>query len=147
MRNLVRVGVVGVFSAVLLTGCMPRGETKTLSEVLSIAQTRYTEVSKDGLPGDVSTALTSVADSLAALTSSDDLSAAPQKAAELGETIAGLVTKAGFTSRAALNEISMQYRMLGGMSGEKLTAAQVRLLASRTYSVLAAELETTRFSL
>jgi len=150
MRHvMVRVGVVGLFvgAALVLGGCLPRGETKTLSEVVSIAQTRYAAVSKDGLPANVSSAISTIADNLSTLASGDDVAAAQPKVVAVGEAIAGLVEHAGFTSRPALNELAMQYRVLGGAPAEQLTAPQLRLLASRTYSALAAELETTRFSL
>lgn len=146
MRNFVRIAfVAGLVLA--LAGCMPRGETRTLAEVLSSAQARYTDASKAGLPADVTAVLDKVSADLQTITSTDDMGGVNGTVAAVGESIAGLVTRAGFTSRAALNEISLQYRMLGSDSAGTLTPAQVKLLASRTYSVLAAELETTRFAL
>jgi hypothetical protein len=146
MKNIARVGFV-LLSSMLMLGCMPRGETVTLAEVLASAQSRYADVSKAGVPAEVSVTLEKVTGSLSSLTTQEDLTGATEKIAALGEDIAGLVNKAGFTSRPALNEIALQYRMLGTSSGDTVTAAQVKLLASRTYSVLAAELETTKFSL
>ncbi|MFM1847273.1 MAG: hypothetical protein RL417_747 [Pseudomonadota bacterium] len=146
MKNLVRfaLGVVVLFGA---AGCMPRGETESLGDVLATAEARYRAISKSELPTDVSAALEKVAAELSGLTSAEDMNGATGKIAALGESLSALVTKAGFTSRPALNEIALQYRMLGSASGDSLTPAQVKLLASRTYSVLAAELETTKFSL
>jgi len=146
MKNLVRFAL-GAALVLGLTGCMPRGETKTLAEVLSSAQARYSDVSKAGLPADVTAVLDKVSADLQALTASDDVAGAAEKVAAVGDSIAGLVNKAGFTSRAALNEISLQYRALGSGAADSITPAQVKLLASRTYSVLAAELETTKFAL
>jgi hypothetical protein len=150
MRNVsVRVGVLGVIvgASLALGGCLPRGETKTLNEVVSIAQSRYAATSKEGLPVDVSSAITSIAENLSVLAAGDDVVAVQPKIVALGEAIAGLVEHAGFTSRPALSELATQYRVLGGASADQLSAPQLRLLASRTYSALAAELETTRFAL
>lgn len=130
-----------------LVGCMPRGETRTLAEVLAAAQARYADASKAGVSSEVAAMLEKVNVDLQALTSSEDLTGANDEVAAIGEAIAALVSKAGFTSRTALNEIALQYRTLGGGPVETLSAAQVKLLASRTYSLLAAELETTKFGL
>lgn len=139
--GLLIVGVVGS------SGCLPRGETKTLSEVIVIAQKRYAATSKDGLPANVAATLTGISAHLDVLVTTDDIAAAQPKVAAVGESLATLVGHAGFTSRPSLNELAMQYRVLGSAPKEQVTTANLRLLASRTYSALAAELETTRFTL
>lgn len=146
MKDFLRFAVITILVAGLV-GCKPRGETKTLAEVLAAAQARYADASKAEVPSEVAGMLDKVNADLQALISSDDLTGATDKLAAIGEAIAALVSKAGFTSRTALSEVAVQYRTLSGASGETLTAAQVKLLASRTYAILAAELETTKFGL
>jgi hypothetical protein len=66
--------------------------------------------------------------------------------------LATLVTKAGYTSRPSLGELSAQYRKLAadlnaaaGTENEQVVST-ARLLVARTYSLIASELETVRFA-
>ena len=71
---------------------------------------------------------------------------AGKSAGELAELLNGLVDHAGYTVRPGMNELISQYRMLS-KNGADVQTAQVKLLASRTYSLLTSELNTTSFGM
>jgi len=132
--------------AVALTGCPPRGETRTLAEVLANSKARFSAVKVDGLPDGVAQAVGSITAALETMIGSSDPVAIASTSAGIAETLAGLTLKAGFTSRPAMGELAAQFRTIGA-GGAQVASNNVQLLASRTFTVLAAELETTRFGL
>lgn len=133
---------------VLLAGCLPRGETRTLQEVYSEAHSRFVAANPAQVPADLAQTVQSLAgklESLASETSSDSVSGAH----EIAQMLADLTPRAGYTSRPALGELAAQFRSFQEKSlrRESNVTARGKLLAARTYSLLAGELETTRFGL
>lgn len=130
--------------SLLLSACAPRGETHSLDQVYTTAQSGYkTALSKAGN--------VSVSQELSKISSNIDSLLKATSAATLDETaevLAAIAPKASATSRISMNEIAMQYKMLseGSVKGQ-VNPAAVKLLAARTYFMLTSELETKKFSL
>ena len=70
---------------------------------------------------------------------------AARRAPVVGDRLSALVKRAGYTARPAFHELTNQFRMLSETG--KGNPGAVKLLVSRTYGLLASELETTRFLL
>jgi hypothetical protein len=140
-KKLLR-GAVLVMTLAAMAACGPRGETKSLDEVLQIARDRYEHVKGAQVAGDVRTALDQIGSDL------QDLTKAPAaaKAADVAQLLSSLGTKAAYTTRPALAELVTQYRVMGSDSASAGSPARVKLLVSRTYHMLAAEMETTKFA-
>ena len=131
-----------------LVSCAPRGETITLDEVLAKAKAQYSAVRGLDVPADVGTSLKDVvakldaySDALQSPGGSTALSASDLST--ISDSLAGIITRAGYTNRPAIGEIVAQYRALG--VAQQVDAAQMKLLVARTYSILANELGTTKF--
>ncbi len=146
MKKIFLAPLILSFALVFFTGCAPRGETKTLEEILDLAKTRMTkaELDQDGaVPQNVSILKMSLEKALT------EVETKPNEAAvlfvEISDSISTLIPHAGITSRAALNELAKQYRELG--TNKSVTSDQVKLIVSRTYHAVASELETTKFTL
>ncbi|MDZ4785953.1 MAG: hypothetical protein SGJ02_07745 [bacterium] len=128
----------------IVSGCAPRGETKTIEQLLSIAQDRMARAEvhhTSQVPQDVSTLKVSLEKAL----SLTDTASITKVMSEIGNTIGVLIPHAGMTSRASLNELSNQYKELAKVGNP--TSDQVKLLVARTLHTVASELETTQFSL
>lgn len=138
--------VVSVAATMILVGCAPRGEAHTVDQILNDARSSYASTKAD-VPSDVApslTALTGSLDKLAGLGGGGD---SRQIAGSAAESLTGLVTKAGFTQRAAMTELISQYRSVAGAQGAPTTlgAPNLKLLVARTYTLLSAELTSTKF--
>lgn len=130
-----------------LSGCQPRGETKTLEEVVRGSEDRFHRVYSSGVPAgqtnaDVSNLLKSVADTLKELRTAAS-GVASDRYALVGRTLSDLASHAGYTSRPALGELAEQWLGLTASAD----APNTRLLISRTYGVLASELEAVGFAI
>lgn len=134
--------VAFAFSVLCLCGC-PRGETKSLGEVYEIAKQRFVSVKDAAVPEDVSQPLKDIDSHLNQIAAEEGTKAA-QSAGQLAALLTPLTTRAGYPTRPAMGEIVAQYRMMA--EGNDVKNPTARLLAARTYSLLASELETTRFS-
>lgn len=136
-----------ILALILVAGCAPRGESKSLGEVIDTGKARYMAAKSAKVSDEIQT-------KLAALTGRLDevLNAAKQgnvDAAALGqvdEMLSDLILHAGVTARAGMNQLSKQYRELSA-STDSASAGAVGLLVGRTYSAIGAELETTKFGL
>ncbi len=128
-----------------LIGCAPRGETKTLEQILELAKSRFSSALTVNDGGSAQAVGSGTVKSLeqALLSAENGEPGLGKTLAEIGNNLAVLTSSSGFTSRPAMNELSLQYRHLG--SSGNASAEQVKLLASRTYNLLASELETTGF--
>lgn len=144
MRSLVFVSIAALFA----TGCGPRGESHTLDQVFTDARESYT--------GAVTKVAPEVNNSLKSLTSALDRIAgvggggdARQVSRDIAGTLTDLSVKAGLTVRPAMSELINQYRSVANSTAAPvaLGAANLKLLAARTYNLLAAELKTTQFKL
>ena len=127
-----------------VSGCKPRGESHTLAEIFADARSGYTAVAA-GVSPEVGNVLGELVVQLDVL--AGEKPAQPgQKvdAAAVAGTLDGLSPKVGVTVRPALAELSNQYRSVAA-SSEVAGSPVVKLLVARTYSLLSAELRTTRF--
>jgi len=134
---------------VTLAGCMPRGETRTLDQVFKTAQNDFASADRKGIPGDLSGSLEKLASLLQEITSSAQVAAVTTQTKEISKILSSLSGRAGYTSRPGLGDLADQYRKFTVNEGSEVAAAtraKAKLLAARTYSILAAELETTKFS-
>lgn len=135
LKSLLILGCVVAISA-----CAPRGESKSLSQVLESAKTRYAQASSSVKDDDLS----ALDQSLTALIQNP--SAAGAKS--ISDSLRKLIVKTGYTSRPALGELIEQYQLIGfGASEMPVNSSRVKLLVARTYNLLSRELETTAFGL
>lgn len=152
--NINKIISLAVAAGLSLTvaGCAPRGETQTLSDILSQQQVRFrsAEIKAGNVP--VKAQLEQLAQKLTSIENVQDPTALKPVTGELRAALAALLPHAGYTVRPALTEIVNQYQALS--EGSALTtdpslagSPEIRLLIARTYSVLATELETSKFSL
>lgn len=128
----------------LAAGCRPRGESKSLDQVLEAARTRYHSAGLDNVPGEFRSSLEKLAGQLQEMEGSGNLEDLKDYSARVLEQLEPLEAAAGLTAQAAFSEIEKQYRELSAAEGE-LNRASLRLLLARTYNLLASELESTRF--
>lgn len=131
--------------AALVSGCAPRGETKSLDEVLQLAKDRYAEVAAKAPEGAVRGSLDALTQELDRLVASKG--AAATQARQISMLLSGLTDKAGFTARPGLTELSQQYRRIASSGDVPANeGSRVKLLVARTYNLVASELESTKFS-
>lgn len=146
-RGLKALALIGVTSA-CMAACGPRGESHTVDEIFTDAKAGYVSASAN-MTQDVSTSLKTLSGSLDRLAGIGGGGDARPIAGEIAGTLTTLSAKAGYTARPALAELINQYRSIANSSGAPITlgAANLKLLAARTYSLLTAELSTSRFKL
>ncbi len=140
----------------LLSGCAPRGETKTLDQVLSDAHSQFVAIDKkvaqsSSRPSEVGKAVADSVQAVESLIATASVADTAKHARFMEQQLEMLTMKAGYTSRPSLTELKKQYAVMADnleadQQKGKDTAA-VKLLAARTYNALASELETTNFSL
>lgn len=138
---------VGIFSA-----CAPRGESQTLSDLLAQQRERYRAAELKFTDSPIKTQLTAVAQKMAEIEKVQDPNALKPATLDLKNSLSGLIAHAGYTARPALAELVGQYQAIANGSAVTTDPAaegspEVRLLLVRTYSLLATELETSKFSL
>lgn len=126
-----------VLAMIVFVGC--RGESKSLDEILSLAKSRYESSRKAEVSEAVASHLQSLDSSLSDFISSSVT--AKDKAKEIATLLDALTKKAGPTSRQPLHELTMQLLSAQSIENE----AERKLLASRIFGALSAELETVKF--
>jgi len=157
-----------------LTGCMPRGETRTLEQILTSAKENYMRAPTTGVPDGSAIALkaaTTDLDGLVAMSlagsgpsdsgpsdsgpsdsgPSDSVQLKPdairKKVDSLASSMEILVRNAGYTARPALGELIREYQAMSvAPADSEISAATLQLLAARTYTLFASELDSTKFS-
>jgi hypothetical protein len=74
---------------------------------------------------------------------------ARELAGEVSGILGELVQKAGFTVRPAMTELMNQYKAIADGSGAAVSigAPNLQLLVARTFSLLTAEMSTSKFAL
>lgn len=133
---------------VAMTGCQPRGESHTLEQILSDARSGYSALSVES-SAEVGTMLNQLKtdlDKLAGLGGGGD---ARELAGQVSGILGQLAEKSGFTVRPAMTELMNQYKAIADGSGTTVSigAANLQLLVARTFSLLTAELSTSKFAL
>lgn len=137
--------VLGLASTSALSGCAPRGETKTLDEVLTEARDRFRAVSSKAANSQAQGSVNSLATKLDLISQAHGSLAANEVGA-IADILQGLSLHAGYPSRPAIAELETQYRELSA-SAAGPSSAVAKLLAARTFTLVAGELETSAFSL
>lgn len=127
-------------------GCAPRGETKTLNQVLAGAQQRYEAAPKSRLDADTSMKLNSLTRTMNELVAEERVVDVSDKLADVADLLNELSLRASYTSRPALAELGTQFRVMGTESGNP-TLNKRKLIIARTFRLLASELETISFKL
>ncbi|MCB0317678.1 MAG: hypothetical protein KDD56_02910 [Bdellovibrionales bacterium] len=145
-KKIIKTLLLGLIliSVPVFTACAPRGESKTLEQVLKSSQERFSKANQRAGTVVVADVLSQTKDHLETLLS-QQVNGQDKLMYETANLLAKLTENAGYTSRPAMTELVSQYRELGhiGNAGQN----EVTLLVSRTYSILASELETTKFKL
>lgn len=149
---MIRAVVVASF-LIVLCACAPRGETRSLQEVLEASQQRFAAAWEGELSSEARPILEGVKAQLSAAINASDPDVLAGISKDISQKLALLKPYAGYPTRPALIEIRSQYAQIsqqpGGLEGgnSQQIQARVKLLVSRTYALLASELETTRFRL
>jgi hypothetical protein len=140
--------VVAATSLVFVNGCAPRGEAHSVEQILNDARSGYSQMSQDVAP-DVATALKGLTGSLDKLAGLGGGGDARQVSGSIAEGLNTLITRSGFTQRPAMAELINQYRSLSTATGAPvaLGAPNLKLAVARTYTILTAELTSTKFKL
>lgn len=138
--------VACVAATLVLVGCAPRGESHTVDQILNDARSSYASTKVD-VPSDVGSSLTTLTGSLDKLAGLGGGGDSRQIAGSVADTLGALVSKAGFTQRPQMSELMNQYRSVAGAQGAPTTlgAPNLKLLVARTYTLLSAELTSTKF--
>lgn len=140
------VSSLALTSVLFLGACGPRGETKSLNEILSIAQKDFADQISNA--GDVKDRLTAIQSDLESLISEQSDSSMVSKAAgDVAQQLGVLISRSGYTSRPSFTELMNQFHELRTDAARgDAQLNRLKLIATRTYSALASELSTTRFT-
>jgi len=132
--------------AAFASGCGPRGESHTVDQIFTDARSGYSQMAGQA-SGNMSDALKNVTASLDKIAGQGGGGDARQISASIADNLTDLLPKSGFTQRAAMTELINQYRLISSSTGAPLTlgAANLKLIAARTYTLLSAELTSTKF--
>ncbi|MEY4667449.1 MAG: hypothetical protein RL518_148 [Pseudomonadota bacterium] len=117
-----------------------------MEQIFSDARAAYSKMASKAAP-DMSATLSGLAGSLDKIAGQGGGGDVRQLAGNLAEGLTALLPKAGFTQRAAMTELIKQYRLIANSSGSEVAAgaANLKLVAARTYTLLSAELTSTNF--
>lgn len=138
-------GMLLTSALIISSGCdsFPRGESQSLEDVVRNARQRYSEVKSVEVPEAVAADLKAILSALESMEKSKEVDAATFS--DVAKALSSLLPHAGYTVRPAMSELMKQHLAMSNERKPGYTASL--LLASRTYSVLATELETTGFQL
>jgi hypothetical protein len=134
------------FLAVLVMGCGPRGETKSLDAVLRAEKENFFSHAEIKLPENVRDELTQAAKALEDLDMIDEGKESSDSLHSLIVALSALQVRAGYTTRPALAEILTQWRDIRRDTAS-VSVAEWKLLSARTYGLLSSELQGVRFAL
>ena len=138
--------IISTSAVVLVSGCGPRGESHTVEQIFSDARAAYSKMASKASP-DMNAALTGISSSLDKIAGQAGGGDVRQLSANIADSLTAVLPKAGFTQRAAMTELIKQYRQLANSSGADVSAgaANLKLVAARTYTLLSAEITSTNF--
>lgn len=140
-------GLLVVAITVGLVACAPRGESKSLNEVVTIAKNRFALVQDVPVDSAVQESLKPVVKALEDLVNNPRGGGVTKNSKVIATALSQLSVRASYTNRPAMGEVLSQYLVMINTPATEVNGAAVKLLAARTYSLLASELETRRFSL
>lgn len=138
-----------------VAACEPRGETISLPQVLENSKKEFSTAvgALDAKTvGELKPQLERINTLLDTMTSEKGAASLAQTSEEIAKILSQLTAQAGYTSRPALGEIAAQFREVQESISREAKGAQeslsaLKLLASRTYSLLASELQGVKFGL
>ena len=136
-----------LLTPLLLFGCGPRGETKSLEEVLQSERQGFSLLMADV---SLNQGVRKNLEALSAALRDFPESPTGDAAVRIGLALEDLLPHAGYTVRPALGEISREFLALSSNQSRRDPGQEryrVDLLVARTYSMLSSELETRGFSL
>ena len=138
-----------IVSALVLCmgGCMPRGETRTLDEILLDAREQFSTTDRKGVPAELSPSIDKLAAKLQEIAAGGDSYDYVSNAHEIGDVLGQITVHAGYTSRPGFGELANQYHFFKAGASSEGTRSQGKLLVARTFSLLTSELKTTHFAL
>lgn len=138
---LLAIGILGLIST---SACKPRGESKSLQDVVQTAQSRYRKAfDGSSFPEKVDGRLKEVTSELEAL-----LKGSGDEKGRIGSVVShlrALIGAAGYTSRPAFGELIDQFSAFQIQS--EINKDALALVVARTFFLLASELEGVRFQL
>ncbi len=123
----------------LVSACAPRGEYKSVDTLLTLAKERYAKVANVETPAKAE---------LAPLTQKlEQVVTDHQIAADIAKSLRKLTHQAGYPTRPAMSELVLQYENIASNPSKIVNDASLKLLTSRTFNLLATELQSTAFKL
>lgn len=148
-------------AAVAVTGCEPRGETKTVAQVFEISQAELAQALDKSISVEARDKISKIQQAVLVMAggqngtvNNDTVNNDAEVRRAAGEAAAALhplINWAGYTSRAAGGELLQQLSNMEGSSsqGERVNVnpAAAKLLAARTLSWIASELNSLAFGL
>lgn len=125
------------------SGCLPRGESLSLDQILADAKSRYESVAQTEVKPEISEKIKVITTALDQL-STDVTSDSIKLSNEIADAITDLTPYAGTTNRPALYELSLQLKTVAEKK-QTMPLNERKLISSRVFGALAAELETVKF--
>ncbi len=129
--------IIAIVFLCLISACAPRGEYKSVDTLLTLAKERYAKVATVETPAKAE--LTPLTEKLELVVTDHTI------ATDIAKSLRKLIKQAGYTSRPAMNELVLQYESVANNSGKLVNDASLKLLTSRTFNLLATELQSTAF--
>lgn len=152
--GLVRSGAVAgclLGVSIALTGCEPRGETKTVAQVYEISMAELVQALNKSISVEAREKISTIQRSMQVMADARSDAEIRRAAGEAAAALQTLVNWAGYTSRAAGGELLQQLSNMEGSSAQgehvNVNPAAAKLLAARTLSWIASEMNSLAFGL
>ena len=144
MTNIGRLAIIFVL-VLFVAACQPRGETKSVDEVLSYEQQRF-----ETLPVDAEdeSRLNSLRSSLKDILSDWNTPHLIKDINLVSKDLSDISSSISFPMKPALDEIIREYKSLGEMPSDvdfSQETGRIKLLVARTYGLLADEIASRNF--
>lgn len=153
-RGLVRSGAIAgclLGVVIALTGCEPRGETKTVAEVYEISREELVQALSKSISVEAREKISIIQRSMQLMADAQNDGEIRRAAGEAATALQTLINWAGYTSRAAGGELLQQLSNMEGTSAQgdrvNVNPAAAKLLAARTLSWVASEMNSLAFGL
>ncbi len=150
VRSFVMAGCLFA-GVVVMTGCEPRGETKTVAQVYEISQAELAQALGKSISVEAREKISLIQRAVQTMADAQNDAEVRRAAGEAAAALHPLINWAGYTSRAAGGELLQQLSNMEGSSsqGERtnINPAAAKLLAARTLSWIASEMNSLAFGL
>ena len=154
--KFLQIILTAIFVLATLQGCAPRGESKSLDEVLAGSKARYSKVQNNKVPSKVESEVKEVSQLLNKIEAivysepnRDTKGDISNSAGKLADAIESLIPFAGYASRPGLNELRTQLTSLAenALGDPMFYNSKAKLLIARTYIAMASEMESSAFNI